>query len=198
MDMGSGNRQRPKPGFAPRRGAVRRALPRLALGCLDGILRRMTTSEVSVRRSRAIYALAALLVIGTGLLWRSGWLPLPSALAKYGGDALWALMVFLGLGFALPRSSTTHVALIAVGFAWSVEFLQLYHAPWIDGIRATLLGRLVLGSTFNSPDLLAYVIGIGLGAFAEWILAVRGRPRGQALRQASGTRPGRRSGPTIG
>ena len=38
---------------------------------------------------------------------------------------------------------------------------------WIDGIRSTRLGRVVLGSTFNSPDLLAYVIGIALGALAE-------------------------------
>ena len=59
------------------------------------------------------------------------------------------------------------IALIAVCFAWSVEFLQLYHAPWIDGIRSTRLGHLVLGTMFNSPDLLAYVIGIALGALAE-------------------------------
>src|SRR5688572_10101869 len=57
----------------------------------------------------------------------------------------------------------------STGFAWSVEYLQLYHAPWIDAIRSTRLGRLVLGSVFNSPDLLAYVIGIALGALAEYV-----------------------------
>jgi hypothetical protein len=32
-----------------------------------------------------------------------------------------------------------------------VEFSQLYHAPWIDTIRAARIGALVLGSTFNAP-----------------------------------------------
>ena len=107
------------------------------------------------------------LVIGIGLLWRSGLLALPNFIAKYGGDSLWALVVFLCFGFVSPRSSTVRIGFIAVCFAWSVEFLQLYHAHWIDGIRLTRLGRVVLGTTFNSPDLLAYVVGIALGALAE-------------------------------
>ncbi len=119
------------------------------------------------QRSRPTYALAVTLVIGIGLLWRSKLLPLPQFVAKYGGDSLWALVVFLCFGFAFPRGSTPRLAMVAVGFAWSVEFLQLYHAPWIDGIRATRLGHLVLGNVFNSPDLLAYAVGVGLGAWAE-------------------------------
>jgi hypothetical protein len=114
-----------------------------------------------------MYALAAALVIGTGLLWRSGLLPLPSFLAKFGGDSLWALVVFLCFGFVFRRSSTARIVLGAICFAWSVEFLQLYHAHWIDALRSTHLGRLVLGTSFNSPDLIAYVVGIALGALAE-------------------------------
>ena len=129
----------------------------------------MTATTASVQRSRPRYALAAALVIGIGLLWRSSLFPLPDLVAKYGGDALWALVVFLGFGIAFHRSSTVRIALIAVGFAWSVEFLQLYHAPWIDRIRLTRFGHLVLGTTFNSPDLLAYTIGIALGALAECV-----------------------------
>jgi hypothetical protein len=110
----------------------------------------------------------AVMVIGTGLFWRSGLLPISSFLSKYGGDALWALLVFLGFGFVFARASTVRIALIAVGFAWSIEFLQLYHAPWIDSIRSTRFGQLVLGSIFNSPDLIAYAVGIVFGAFVEW------------------------------
>jgi hypothetical protein len=130
-------------------------------------LKLMTATTTSIQRRRPIYAIAIALVIGTGLLWRSSLVPLPEFLAKYGGDALWALVVFLCFGIAFCRASTVRIALVAVCFAWSVEFLQLYHAPWIDGIRSVRLGRLVLGTTFNSPDLLAYVIGIAVGAFAE-------------------------------
>jgi len=116
-----------------------------------------------------LYALLAILVIGAGLLWRSGLLPLSSFLAKYGGDSLWALVVFLGLGFVFRRSATWRTGLGALCFAWSVEFLQLYHGHWMEMIRATRLGHLVLGASFNGPDLIAYAIGIAIGALAECI-----------------------------
>jgi len=121
----------------------------------------------SPRRNRAVYAMLALTVVTAGLFWRSGIIPLPGWLSNYGGDALWALMVFLGIGFLLPRASTLTVAVLALTFAWGVEFSQLYRAPWIDAIRATIPGRLVLGNTFNWPDLLAYAVGIALGTLGE-------------------------------
>jgi hypothetical protein len=60
------------------------------------------------------------------------------------------------------------VALLALTFSSAVEFSQLYNAPWIDALRATLPGRLVLGSTFNWPDLPAYALGVGHAAWLEW------------------------------
>jgi hypothetical protein len=120
-----------------------------------------------LRRKRMHYFVAVVLVIAFGLLWRSGWIPFPSWLSNNGGDALWALMVFLGLGFLLPRASTRRVAWLALVFAWGVEFSQLYHASWIDGMRATIPGRLVLGNTFHWPDLPAYAVGVALGALVE-------------------------------
>jgi hypothetical protein len=115
-----------------------------------------------------LYAVLAVAVIAVGLLWRSRFMPLPPVLTKYGGDALWALMVFVGLGFLFPRASTLIVALLALTFSSAVEFSQLYNAPWIDALRATLPGRLVLGSTFNWPDLPAYALGVGHAAWLEW------------------------------
>jgi len=126
-----------------------------------------TTSRVRAR-NRVVYALLAIAVVAAGLFWRSGLIPLPQWLSNNGGDALWALMVFIGFGFLLPRASTLAVALLALGVAWSVEFSQLYHAPWIDAVRATIPGKLVLGNTFHWPDLVAYAVGVALGALAEW------------------------------
>lgn len=112
-------------------------------------------------------------VIATGLLWRSRFISLPPFLTKYGGDALWALVVFFGLAFLLPKITTLRLSGIALGFAWLVEFSQLYHAPWIDAIRAVRLGHLVLGSTFNWPDLPAYAVGVALGAIIDRALFTR-------------------------
>lgn len=118
-------------------------------------------------RNRVLYACLTLAVVGAGLLWRADFMPLPPLLSKYGGDALWALMVFTGCGFLFPRASTIALGIMALSFAWAIEFSQIYHAPWIDALRATLPGRLILGSTFNWPDLPAYLLGIVLSVWAE-------------------------------
>ena len=121
----------------------------------------------SIERSGLLYTLAAALVAGLGLLWRSGYLPLSPAIAKYGGDVLWALMVFFVFGFVFRRISIARLILVSICFAWAIEFSQLCHAPWIDSLRSMRIGHLILGSTFNSPDLLAYTIGVAWGAACE-------------------------------
>lgn len=121
-------------------------------------------------RLRIAYAVFAILVLCLGLLWRSRFFGLPLFVAKYGGDALWSLLVFVCVRFCLPGRPYSNPAIIAFGFACAVEFSQLYHAPWIDAIRATLPGRLVLGSTFNWPDIPAYALGIICGFVPDRIL----------------------------
>ena len=39
----------------------------------------------------------------------------------------------------------------------------LYHAPWIDNLRQTTLGGLVLGFGFLWSDIFCYTIGIIIG-----------------------------------
>ena len=66
--------------------------------------------KATAPRNRVLYALVAVAVVAAGLLWRSRFMPLPPFAAKYGGDALWALMVFVGVGFLFPRASTRVLA----------------------------------------------------------------------------------------
>jgi hypothetical protein len=120
-------------------------------------------------RHRGLYAVLIVIVICSGLASRSDALRLPPLFAKYAGDALWALMVFLGIGFILAPRGTSLVTALAVAVSCADEFSQLYHAPWIDTIRRTTLGHLVLGDTFAWGDIAAYVVGIGVGATAEWV-----------------------------
>lgn len=122
--------------------------------------------------ARSLYALAAIGVVGFGLLWRSRLLPLPAFLMKYGGDALWAALVYLLIRFAGPALTTLRSAVLAFTVAALVEFAQLYHSPWIDAIRGTRLGALALGNTFNWPDIPAYALGITMAAFIDvWFRA---------------------------
>jgi len=116
--------------------------------------------------SRRSYVIAILLVLGAGFFWReSGGISGPAS--KYGPDALWALLVFLGFRIVSPRSPVWTAGIGAVLFSFAVETSQLYHAPWIDAIRRTRLGALTLGSVFNWPDFPAYVLGITAGVIAE-------------------------------
>jgi hypothetical protein len=128
-----------------------------------------STGHGSVR-SRPVYAAAGLVVIGLGLWSRSDAAGLPWVVAKYAGDALWGLVVFLGIAFLLSRRSTHVVAALATAFACAVEVSQLYHAPWLDAIRGTLLGGLVLGTpaaTFAWADIFAYMVGIAVGIASD-------------------------------
>jgi hypothetical protein len=93
---------------------------------------------------------------------------LPVAIAAYAGDTLWALAAFLGIGLVFPRASTHVIALLAISFSVAVEISQLYHAPWIDSIRQTNLGGLILGFGFLWSDLVCYVAGAGSGVVIDF------------------------------
>ncbi len=120
-------------------------------------------------RNRYYYFLITLLTIVFGLASRYFANYFPSWGKDYLGDVLWALMVFWIFGFLFNRKQTYIIAVYALLFSYAIEISQLYHAPWIDAIRHTRLGGLVLGFGFLWSDLLCYLIGVGLGYIMEKI-----------------------------
>ncbi|HDR7910384.1 TPA: DUF2809 domain-containing protein, partial [Bacillus cereus] len=120
-------------------------------------------------RNRVVYALFTIVVIILGLSSRKFAFALPHLLNDYLGDALWALMIFTGFGFLFPKTETKKLAFISLMFCYGIEASQLYHAEWIDSIRATTLGGLVLGYGFLWSDVVAYTIGVGVGILCEVI-----------------------------
>lgn len=126
---------------------------------------------MTCKRNRLLYATMTMIVMILGLCSRKMAYAMPDLLNAYLGDALWALMIFMGFGFVLNKKETRKVALTAISFCYLVETSQLYHASWIDSIRRTTLGGLVLGYGFLWSDLLAYSIGVVAGAIIEslWI-----------------------------
>ena len=130
-----------------------------------------------MNRLRCYYLIAMAAVIAAGLWWRSAANPVSPFLHKYGGDALWALLMFLGFRCVLIRASILRVTLVSLAFCFAVEFSQLYHAPWIDSVRNTRLGALTLGSTFNAADLLAYAAAVALSVVIETVRQRRTQSR---------------------
>jgi glycopeptide antibiotics resistance protein len=126
------------------------------------------TDRPQAARRRGIYVLLLAAIVLMGLASRSEALSLSAFWAKYLGDMFWAMMVFVGLRILLPKQSTAFLAALAFGICCAVEFSQLYHAAGIDKIRATWIGKLVLGSSFSWPDFLAYLAGIVIASVIEW------------------------------
>jgi hypothetical protein len=122
-----------------------------------------------MHRNRIVYLCCTFIVVVIGLASRKFPELIPTVLGKYPGDALWALMLFLGLGIFFPKVSTRRLALITLGISFIDEFSQMYQSPWINSIRATTLGHLVLGSSFCFFDLLAYILGILIGVICECV-----------------------------
>jgi len=79
------------------------------------------------------------------------------------GDILWATMVYFIMRLLFIGKPIRFNVITALIFCFAIEFSQLYKAPWIDEIRHTLFGRLVLGEGFLWSDLLCYVVGVGIG-----------------------------------
>ena len=129
-----------------------------------------------VARSRTIYAAALVVTIALGLASRAWAARLPWWLAKNAGDALYATMVFWGLGVVAPRARTATVALVALGLCVAIELSQLYRAPWLDAVRATTPGHLVLGQGFHAFDLVCYAAGVAIAVAIE-VVARRLRTR---------------------
>ncbi|QKZ13375.1 DUF2809 domain-containing protein [Spirosoma sp. KUDC1026] len=117
-------------------------------------------------RNRIIYGILVGSVLLLGLASRR-FLGDYSFVKLYVGDALWALMVYFGGAFVFRRWTISAVATATLGFSVGIELSQLYHAPWIDSLRATRLGGLILGFSFVWSDLLCYVVGVGLGVLIE-------------------------------
>lgn len=118
-------------------------------------------------KQRIVYLLLAIVTMLVGLASRRYRPHLPSFIGEYSGDVLWALMLFWIVSFLLAGRPLVQRCVISLVIALAVELSQLYHAPWIDGIRSTTLGGLVLGFGFLWSDLVCYFVGISAGAFTE-------------------------------
>ena len=113
------------------------------------------------RGSFAIAAGTTTLIAGLGVrAVLSGWV------AKYLGVALWATLVYFLILFVAPRISLLCAFLACVIISFVVELAQLTPAP-MALYRIHPFFALVFGTTFNAPDLPAYVFGAGMAVLTD-------------------------------
>ncbi|GAA2258213.1 DUF2809 domain-containing protein [Streptomyces amakusaensis] len=120
-------------------------------------------------RIRLVAAVAAAVTAGAGLGLRA---VAGGDVAKYGGDALYTVLLLTLVVVIAPRTRPSRAAAIALATSWAIEFLQLSPLP-AELARQSTVARLVLGSTFNAPDLFWYAVG----AAAGWVVHTSVRRR---------------------
>jgi hypothetical protein len=113
-----------------------------------------------VRRFRGTQLALLLVAIALGLASRTYADSLPSFIARYAGDTLWASAVFLVLGLLWPEARTRSLAAGAALIALAVELSQLAHPAWLESLRRKPGVGLLLGYDFLASDLACYAVGI--------------------------------------
>lgn len=119
---------------------------------------------------RIKYLVVTVFIMIMGLLSRKYMNIFPKTIAPFIGDMLWAMMAYFGLRFLIPKLKLTKTLILAIVFSFSIETSQLYQADWINNIRATTLGGLVLGHGFLFEDLISYSLGIVMGCLLDYFL----------------------------
>ena len=129
------------------------------------------TAGNELKRRRLPYLISIIVVIALGIASRKI-MGFPYFVYEYVGDVLWAANLYLLLCFLFPKEKISILAFISITFSVLIEFSQIYHEPWIDSIRNTFIGGMVLGYGFLWSDIICYVIGTFIGVIVD-ILFIR-------------------------
>lgn len=116
------------------------------------------------KRNRGLYFLLIAGTIALGLFSRTNYIP--ELIYPYLGDALYAVLIYFGIGFLFSSLPYIKTLMVSTVICFIIEGSQCYQADWILDIRQTQIGALVLGHGFLWSDLLAYLVG---GLFALMI-----------------------------
>ena len=112
------------------------------------------------RRLVLFFLLAALAVVG---YWLRFYAPIDPEWRDRSGGAAYVFFWILVYAFIRPAAPALPVALTVLFITCCLEFLQLWHPAWLEAIRRTWPGRLVLGTTFEWSDFPPYFAGAAIG-----------------------------------
>lgn len=126
--------------------------------------------EHPTARNRVFLGFFMLVVIVVGLASRKYPFLFPHFLGKYPGDVLWSMLIYLGIAFLKPMELSYRIASYAFFISGLDELSQLIQLPWLNAIRQTTIGHLILGTVFSWNDIFAYAVGIIIAFILDIIL----------------------------
>ncbi|MDZ7374486.1 MAG: DUF2809 domain-containing protein [candidate division KSB1 bacterium] len=137
---------------------------------------------------RVLIALLVVVPLGFAFKFYKG--PLNGWFNDYGAGVLYEVFWILlaSLLFPAPYHRVRIAAAVFV-ITCGLEFLQLWNAPFLNGIRRSFLGAAVLGSTFSWLDFPHYAIGCLLGYYLLRGVIATGSSSGSVRSGFLATRP---------
>jgi Protein of unknown function (DUF2809) len=74
-------------------------------------------------------------------------------------EIFWCLVFLL----FFPKAQPWIITILVLVGTCVLEFMQLWHPPFLELLRSFIIGRTILGTTFVWSDFLYYFIGCGIG-----------------------------------
>ena len=82
------------------------------------------------------------------------------------GDVLVVILIYCSI-MSFLRTRVIPTAIFVLLFAYTLEILQYFRIVEVLGLQTSRIARIVIGTTFEWTDLLAYTLGIGLVLILE-------------------------------
>lgn len=123
---------------------------------------------------RIKYVFIICLIIILGLLSRK-----TPSIPLFVGDVLWAAMIFYMMRFFFSQTNFKRLFILSLLFCYFIEVSQLYQAGWINNLRNTTIGGLILGHGFLWSDILAYSFGVTIATIIEKEFGLKRRMKQQ-------------------
>jgi Protein of unknown function (DUF2809) len=112
-------------------------------------------------RLALLIGMVLIIPLGYSVRFATG-LGLPLFQDIFGSVAYQVLLMFIA-AFFFPRMNLVKIAIGVFLLSSAIELLQLWQPPFLQAIRATWTGRVLLGNTFLLADFPPYAIGCFLG-----------------------------------
>ncbi len=120
-----------------------------------------------ITRIRILIAILFITPLGFATKFYNG--PLHAWVNDSLGGVLYEVFWCLAAALFFPRVNAIKTAALIFAATCVLEILQLWHPPFLEAVRATFIGRTLIGTSFSWLDFPHYL----LGCFAGWRLVDR-------------------------
>lgn len=86
------------------------------------------------------------------------------------GGVFYEMFWILLFAFIYQKTKAIKIAIWVFLITCSLEFLQLWHPPFLEYLRSFFIGQILLGNSFNKMDIPYCALGCLLGYFILYVI----------------------------